>query len=104
MRRRRPPSLLVAWLAVVIPLITLGVFAWRGIEAQAYAILREKQAEMDHEVTRSAKELFRRLRESVIEFQTFPDPPRPGASAPEDAILDGSDRDALAALRDRPDA
>jgi signal transduction histidine kinase len=104
MSRRRPPSLLVAWLAVVIPLITLGVFAWRGIEAQAYAIRREKQAEMDHEVKRSAKELSRRLQESIIEFQTFPDPPRPGTSGPEDVILDGSDRDALAALRDRSDA
>ena len=104
MSRRRPPSLLIAWLAVVIPLITLGVFAWRGIEAQAYAIRQEKQAEMDYQVRRVAKELSRRLRESVIEFRTFPDPPRPGVPADEDAILDGSDREALAALRDRPDA
>ncbi|RYD60911.1 MAG: HAMP domain-containing histidine kinase [Verrucomicrobiaceae bacterium] len=104
MARRRPPSLLVAWLAVVIPLLTLGVFAWRGIEAQADVIRREKQAEVDSEVKRSAKELARRLQESVTEFQTFPDPPRPGSATPEDAILDGSDREALAALRDRPDA
>jgi two-component system phosphate regulon sensor histidine kinase PhoR len=104
MPRRRPPSLLIAWLAVVIPLITLGVFAWRGIEAQAYAIRQEKQAEMDYQVKRSAKELSRRLQESMIEFRTFADPPRPGTAAPDDAILDGNDRDALAALRDRPDA
>ena len=104
MARRRPSSLLVAWLAVVIPLLTLGVFAWRGIEAQADVIRREKQAEVDYEVKRSAKELSRRLQESVIEFKTFPDPPRPGSASAEDAILDGEDREALAALRDRPDA
>ncbi|MCW1926623.1 HAMP domain-containing histidine kinase [Luteolibacter arcticus] len=104
MPRRRPPSLLVAWLAVVIPLITLGVFAWRGIEAQAYAIRREKQAETEYLVKQSAKELTRRLQGSVVEIRTYPDPPRPGNPAPEDAILDGSDRDALVALRDRADA
>lgn len=104
MVRRRPPSLLIAWLAVVIPLLTLGVFAWRGIEAQADVIRREKQAEVDYEVKRSAEELGRRLQDSVIEFQTFPDPPRPGTAGPEDDVLDGNDREALAALRDRPDA
>jgi signal transduction histidine kinase len=102
--RRRPTSLLAAWLAVVIPLLALGAFAWRGIEAQADVIRREKQAEVDHEVTRSAKELARRLQESVVEFQTFPDPPRPGTASPADAILDGVDREALVTLRNSPEA
>lgn len=90
--------------AVVVPLLTMAALAWMGLKAQSRAIWDEKREEAIQLVEDAAKRLAKKLADGVVEFETYPDPPVPGTASPADAILDGTDRAALLALRDSPDA
>ena len=103
-RRTSPPSLHWLTLAVLLPLGVLAAVAWTGLEAQSQAIRNQLQEERLRMAHFAAKQVALELEGNVIECRSFPDPPEPGTASPTDEILDGTDREALASLRDSPDA
>ena len=104
MTRRTSWSLHWLTLAVVLPLLLLAAFAWTGLEAQAQVIRNQMQEERLQRVNIAAKQLARELEVRVVETAHYPDPPIPGTSSPADGILDGTDLEALASVRDSPEA
>lgn len=103
-KRSKSSSLWLPTVAVIVPLLILAALAWMGLEAQSQAIRDEKKEEAIRLVEDAAERLARKLADGVLEFEIYPDPPVPGTTSPADAVLDGTDRAALIALRDSTDA
>jgi hypothetical protein len=100
------PSSSLHWLtlAVLLPLLVLGVLAWLGTRAQvkaAWSVAREEAKVAGAFV---GEALPRELSAAVEAAPLFPDPPQPGVASAGDAVLDGNDLDALRKLRDDPAA
>ncbi len=87
-------------LAVLLPLLVLGVLAWLGTRSQLKAAWTEARDEAERLAPILADELTRNLKSGMVKIPTYPDPPVPGTPSDLDKILDGSDLAALAALRD----
>ena len=102
----RTPSGRLGWLvvAVTVPLIVLGVLAGFGIRARKAAAWTQVREEAALFSKVQAQLLSQRLQAAVVELASFPDPPRPGSASPMDEILDGDDLEALARVRDDPEA
>lgn len=100
----RKSSLHWLTLAVLLPLLVLGVLAWLGVRAQVRAAWSSAREE--------AKVAGRNVREvlgdilfvSRVATRTFPNPPVPGVESEADKVLDGNDLTKLRKLRDNPDA
>lgn len=101
----RPPESSLRWLtlAVLLPLLVLGVLAWLGTRAQVRAAWSSARDEAKATAEFSAKLLSHGLEEAVVGTIIFSDPPVPGPSV-ADEVLDGSDLKVLRALRDGPPA
>ncbi len=90
-------------LAVLLPLLVLGVLAWLGTRAQVRAAWSSARDEAKATADFSAKLLSRGLEEAVVGTIIFSDPPVPGPSV-ADEVLDGTDLKVLRSLRDGPPA
>ncbi len=90
-------------LAVLLPLLVLGVLAWLGTRAQVRAAWSSARDEAKATAEFSAKILSRGLEEAVVGTIIFSDPPVPGPSV-ADEVLDGTDLKVLRSLRDGPPA
>lgn len=91
-------------LAVLLPLLVLGVLAWLGTRAQVRAAWSSARDEAKSSAVIAEELLGRELAAAVETVPLFPDPPEPGTSSAADAVLDGNDPSALRALRDDPAA
>ena len=102
----RPSSLSLHWLtlAVLLPLLVLGVLAWIGIRAQVKAAWSSAREEAKVAGKFAEEALSRELDAAVETTPLFPDPPIPGVSSAADAVLDGNDLTELRKLRDNPQA
>ena len=100
------PSSSLHWLtlAVLLPLLLLGVLAWLGTRAQvkaAWSVAREEAKVAG----RYAEEIMTRELTAAVETTPwFADPPVPGSASAADAVLDGNDLAAMRKLRDDPQA
>ncbi|MES2660526.1 MAG: HAMP domain-containing sensor histidine kinase [Verrucomicrobiota bacterium] len=104
MIRKTGTSLRWLTLAVLLPLLVLGVLAWLGTRAQvraAWSSARE-EAKLAGEI--AAESMTRGLATAMVTVPLFPDPPVPGVESPADGVLGGDDPVALRALRDDVDA
>ena len=101
----RPPSSL-HWLtlAVLLPLLMLGVLAWLGVRAQVQAAWSSAREEAKVAGEFAEEALSRELAAAVETTPLFPDPPIPGVASAADAVLDGGDLTELRDLRDNPQA
>ncbi len=102
----RPPGSSLRWLtlAVLLPLLVLGVLAWLGTRAQVKAAWSSAREEVKVAASFAAESISRELAAAVDIAPLFPDPPLPGLASAGDAVLDGNDVDALRKLRDDPAA
>jgi signal transduction histidine kinase len=91
-------------LAVLVPLLALGVLAWLGTRAQVKAAWSVAREEAKVAGAFGGDALSRELAAVVETAPLFPDPPQPGVASHSDAVLDGNDLDALRKLRDDPAA
>ena len=100
------PSSSLRWLtlAVLLPLLVLGVLAWLGTQAQVKAAWSSAREEAKTAATFAVESLSRELAAAVETAPLFPDPPPPGEASAGDSVLDGNDLDALRKLRDDPAA
>ena len=96
------PGTSLRWLtlAVLLPLIVLGVLAWLGTRAQVRAAWSSAREEAKVAAILAEKSLSAELAAAVETAPLFPDPPPPGVSSTADAVLDGIDAAALRSLRD----
>ena len=94
------------WLivAVLVPLLVLGVLAWLGTRAQVRAAWSLAREEAKVAANFAEESISRALATAVETAPLFPDPPQPGVASAADAVLDGSDLAALKTLRDDPAA
>ena len=94
------------WLivAVLVPLLVLGVLAWLGTRAQVRAAWSLAREEAKVAANFAEESISRALAAAVETAPLFPDPPQPGVASAADAVLDGSDLAALKTLRDDPAA
>jgi signal transduction histidine kinase len=104
MPRRSHPSLHGLTLAVVLPLAVLTGFAFHGTRTQRTAAWADARAEATRIAPDLAANLARQIEKNLQTIPTYPDPPTPGTTAPSDPILDGKNPEALAKLRDDPNA
>ncbi|MEO5713886.1 MAG: HAMP domain-containing sensor histidine kinase [Luteolibacter sp.] len=100
MTRRSGSSLRWLTLAVLLPLIVLGVLAWLGTRAQVKAAWSSAREEAKVFALVAEESLSRELAAAVETAPLFPDPPQPGSASAGDAVLDGNDLDALRKLRE----
>ncbi len=102
----RPAGSSLHWLtlAVLVPLLLLGVLAWLGTRAQVKAAWSSAREEAKVAATFAAESISRELTAAVETARLFPDPPLPGVASAGDAVLDGDDLAALRKLRDDPAA
>ena len=100
------PSSSLHWLtlAVLLPLLVLGVLAWLGVRAQVSAAWTSAREEAKVAGALAAEEISSKLTAAVETVLIYPDPPPPGPPAAADDVLNGGDLDALRRLRDDPDA
>jgi signal transduction histidine kinase len=100
------PSSSLHWLtlAVLLPLLVLGVLAWLGTRAQVKAAWSVAREETKVAGAFAGEAFSRELAATVETAPLFPDPPQPGVASAGDAVLDGNDLDALRKLRDDPAA
>lgn len=101
---RTPSSPHWLTLAVLLPLVVLGVLAWVGVKAQVRAAWSSAKDEAKIAGNHVADVLARDLAAAVETAPRFPDPPVPGEASEADAVLDGNDLPALRRLRDDPAA
>ncbi len=90
---------------VLIPLLVLGVFAWRGVQAQRRAAWEEAREEANRIAAALAPEAGRQLKALAIPIHSYPDPPLP-QSDPAAVVRLAEARDAISlrALRENADA
>lgn len=102
----RPPGSLLRWLtlAVLLPLLVLGVLAWLGTRAQVRAAWSSAREDAKAAGTFVGESVSRELAAAMETAPLFPDPPQPGQASAGDAVLDGEDIDALRKLRDDSNA
>jgi signal transduction histidine kinase len=100
------PSSSLHWLtlAVLLPLLVLGVLAWLGVRAQVQAAWSSAREEAKVAGRFAEETLSRELAAAVETTPLFPDPPVPGVASAADAVLDGNDLTELRKLRDDPQA
>jgi signal transduction histidine kinase len=100
------PSSSLHWLtlAVLLPLLVLGVLAWMGVKAQVRAAWSSARDEAKVSAALAGESLTRELAAAVETAPLFPDPPVPGVASAADAVLDGNDLESLRKLRDDPAA
>jgi signal transduction histidine kinase len=100
------PSSSLHWLtlAVLLPLLVLGVLAWLGVRAQVQAAWSSAREEAKVAGKYAAELMSRELDAAVETTPLFPDPPVPGAASAADEVLDGDDLTELRELRDDPQA
>jgi signal transduction histidine kinase len=91
-------------LAVLLPLVVLGVLAWIGARAQVKAAWSSAREEAKVAGRFVAETLSKELAAAVESTPLFPDPPQPGVTSAADAVLDGNDLTELRKLRDDPGA
>ena len=91
-------------LAVLLPLLVLGVLAWIGTRVQVRAAWSVARDQAKTAGGFAEESLTRELAAAVETAPLFADPPVPGAVSAADAVLDGTDLTALRALRDDPAA
>jgi signal transduction histidine kinase len=104
MPRKKSWSLHWLTLAVVLPLGVLAAVAWWGTQSQMKAAWAEAREESERLAPLMAKGLTEDLEAAMLTIRSYPDPPVPGSPSEFDVVLDGTDADALEALRDNPDA
>ena len=102
----RLPGSSLRWLtlAVLLPLLVLGVLAWLGTRAQVKAAWSLAREEAKVSANFAEESISRALAAAVETAPLFPDPPQPGVASAADVVLDGSDLAALKNLRDDPAA
>jgi signal transduction histidine kinase len=100
------PSSSLHWLtlAVLLPLLVLGVLAWLGVKAQVDAAWSSARGEAKVAGRFAQETITRELTAAVETTPLFPDPPLPGVASAADALLDGNDLTELRRLRDDPQA
>ena len=100
------PSSSFHWLtlAVLLPLLVLGMLAWIGVRAQVNAAWSSAREEAKVAGRYAEETMARELAAAVETAPIFPDPPLPGAASSADAVLDGNDLTNLRKLRDDPQA
>jgi signal transduction histidine kinase len=91
-------------LAVLLPLLVLGVLAWLGTRAQVRAAWSSAREEAKVAGQIASETLAGNLQAAVEKVKVYPDPPMPGTRSAADDVLDGDDLPALRRLRDDPDA
>lgn len=91
-------------LAVLLPLVVLGVLAWLGTRAQVGAAWSMAKEEAKMAGRNAQAVLERELNAARHTTALFPDPPVPGAASVADEMLDGGDLTKLRKLRDDPEA
>ena len=101
-RARSSPHWLT--LAVLLPLVVLGVLAWMGVKAQVGAAWSAARDEAKAAGRFAEETMTRELAAAVETTPLFPDPPLPGVASAADAVLDGNDLTAMRKLRDDPQA
>ncbi len=101
-RARSSPHWLM--LAVLLPLLVLGVLAWMGVKAQVRAAWSMAREEAKAAGRNAEAVLSSGLKAAVATTRLFPDPPVPGPASEADDVLDGGDPTALRKLRDDPQA
>ncbi len=101
---RAPSSPQWLTLAVLLPLVVLGVLAWMGVKAQVRAAWSSAKEEARVAGRNAQAVLERELSEALQTAALFPDPPVPGEAFEADAVLDGGDPAKLRSLRDDPEA
>lgn len=101
---RRSSSIHWLTLAVLLPLVVLGVLAWMGVKAQVRAAWSSAREEAKVAGRNAGEVLAKELVLAVDAMVLFPDPPVPGVASSSDAVLDGNDLTALRKLRDDPKA
>ncbi|MES2924833.1 MAG: HAMP domain-containing sensor histidine kinase [Verrucomicrobiota bacterium] len=104
MTRKTGTSLRWLTLAVLLPLLVLGVLAWLGTRAQVRAAWSSARDEARVSARVAEESISRELAAAVETAPLFPDPPQPGYGMASDPVLDGNDPVALRALRDDPAA
>lgn len=104
MPRSTGPSLHWLTLAVLLPLLALAALAWLGNRAQVKAAWSDAREAAGPLAAAQAERLGLELLDWTEDILLFPDPPPPGSPSPTDLVLDGTDTDALLALRDNPQA
>ena len=100
------PSSSLHWLtlAVLLPLLVLGVLAWLGVRAQVKAAWSSAREEAKVAGKFVGETMTRELTAAVDTTPLFPDPPLPGVASAADVVLDGNDLTELRKLRDDPEA
>jgi two-component system phosphate regulon sensor histidine kinase PhoR len=100
------PSSSLQWLtlAVLLPLLVLGVLAWLGVRAQVKAAWSSAREEAKVAGKFAGETMTRELEGAMKTTPLFPDPPLPGLASEADAVLDGNDLTELRKLRDDPQA
>lgn len=100
------PSSSLHWLtlAVLLPLLVLGVLAWLGVRAQVKAAWSSAREEAKVAGKFAEETLSREITAAVETTPLFADPPLPGVASAADAVLDGNDLTELRKLRDNPQA
>ncbi|MBK1818369.1 HAMP domain-containing histidine kinase [Luteolibacter yonseiensis] len=101
---RRPSSLRWLTLAVLLPLLLLGGLAWLGTRSQVRAAWSSAREEAESAAELRAGYLAGVLFENIQSVGLFPNPPVPTVFSGRDAVLDGTETDALGKLRDDPAA
>lgn len=101
---RAPSSPHWLTLAVLLPLVVLGVLAWLGVKAQVKAAWSMAREEAKAAGRNAEALLSHDLKAAVVTTRLFPDPPVPGLAAAADDVLDGNDLSKLRELRDDPRA
>jgi len=91
-------------LAVLLPLLVLGVLAWMGVRAQVRAAWSSAREEAKVAGHYAQETITRELTAAVETTPLFPDPPVPGRVSAADAVLNGNDIMELRKLRDDPQA
>jgi signal transduction histidine kinase len=94
------------WLsaAILLPLLLLAGLALLGLGAQERLAWDEAREQARRSARATATLMAVELSRRVTSVPDFPDPPVPGSASPLDAVLDGEDPLALAAVRDDPAA
>lgn len=100
------PSSSLRWLtlAVLLPLLVLGVLAWIGSRSQVRAAWSSAREEARSSAGFTANYLPELLYENIKVASLFPDPPVSAATSGTESVLDGTDVEALRKLRDDPAA
>ncbi len=102
----RPAGSSLRWLtlAVLLPLLVLGVLGWLGVRAQVKAAWSSAREEAKVAGRFAAESMSRELAAAVETTSLFPDPPVPGEASAADAVLDGDNLTSIRQLRDDPQA